>query len=165
MKQIKNNAMYPFLIILTVCCAAGTHSWAILFDNFVVNTAGLEGYHMGILQSVREVPGFLALLAVFMLMIIREHRLSVISIICLGAGVFATGLLPNFPGLIMTTLVSSIGFHYFETTRQSLTLQYFDRDQAPIVMGRQISAGAATSRDRAQAFNVLMVFLLVVLTA
>jgi len=145
MNRIKNNSMYPFLIILTICSTAGTHAWTVLFDNFVVNTAGLEGYHMGILQSVREIPGFLALLAVFALLIIKEHRLSVLSVICLGAGVFATGLMPSFPGLIMTTLVSSLGFHYFETTRQSLTLQYFDQDQAPIVMGRQISAGAATS--------------------
>lgn len=145
MNNYKQDSMYSFLIILTVCTTAGYQAWSILFDNFVVKTVGLQGYHMGILQSVREIPGFLALLVIFILLIIKEHKLSIISVMVLGAGLFATGLLPSFHGLILTTIVSSLGFHYYETTRQSLTLQYFDEDTAPLVIGRQISFGAATS--------------------
>ena len=145
MKNYRQDGMYYYLIILTICTTMGFHTWSILFDNFVVNTVGLEGYHMGILQSVREIPGFLALLVIFILLLIKEHRLSALSVMLLGAGLFATGLLPSFPGLILTTIVSSVGFHYYETTRQSLTLQYFDENTAPIVIGRQISFGAATS--------------------
>lgn len=145
MENIKNNPMYSFLMILTVCGTAGLQAWVILFDNFAINTAGLTAYHVGILQSIREIPGFLAMFAVFILLVIREHRLASLSILCLGAGVFATGLFPTFPGLIGTTLISSLGYHYFETARQSLTLQYFDRTQTPTVIGRQISMGAATS--------------------
>lgn len=145
MENYKKDSMYYFLIALTVCTTAGFQTWSILFDNFVVNTVGLEGYHMGILQSVREIPGFLALLVIFILMVLKEHKLSVLSVMTLGAGLFATGLLPSFSGLLVTTVVSSLGFHYYETTRQSLTLQYFDEKTAPVVMGRQISYGAATS--------------------
>ena len=137
--------MFHFLVILTVCSTAGYQTWSILFDNFVVKTVGLEGYHMGILQSVREIPGFLALLVIFILFILKEHKLSVLSVMVLGVGLFATGLMPSFSGLLVTTVVSSLGFHYYETTRQSLTLQYFDENTAPLVIGKQISYSAATS--------------------
>jgi len=39
----------------------------------------------------------------------------------------------------------STGFHYFETTNQSLTLQYFDKDTSPLVIGKLRSYGAATN--------------------
>jgi len=145
LKDFKNDKMFVFLIILTVCTTAGFQTWSILFDNFVVNTVGLDGYHMGILQSVREIPGFLSFFVIFLLFILREHKLSVLSVMLLGLGLLATGLMPSFYGLIFTTIVMSLGFHYYEITRQSLTLQYFDENTAPIVIGKQISYSAATS--------------------
>ncbi|WP_353119742.1 MFS transporter [Nitratidesulfovibrio sp.] len=145
MHATKNNSMYLFLMILTVCGAAGLQVWVILFDNFLVNSVGLTAYHAGILQSVREVPGFLSLLAVFALLVMHECRLAVLSVVCLGVGVFITGLWPSFTGLVVTTLVSSLGYHYFETARQSLTLQSFGLAETPTVLARQVSAGAATS--------------------
>lgn len=39
----------------------------------------------------------------------------------------------------------SFGFHYFETTNQSLTLQYFDKQTAPIVFGKLRSYAAASN--------------------
>ena len=45
----------------------------------------------------------------------------------------------------MTTLIMSVGYHYYETTNQSLTLQYTDRGTAPVVFGLQRSFAAATN--------------------
>jgi predicted MFS family arabinose efflux permease len=47
--------------------------------------------------------------------------------------------------VILTTLIMSFGFHYYETTNQSLTLQYFDTRTSPQVFGRQRSYAAATN--------------------
>lgn len=145
MQRIKKNPMYSYLIILSVCSTAGLQAWVILFDNFLVNTAGLEGYHAGFLQSVREIPGFIAMFAVFALLFIKEHKLAVVSILVLGIGIFITGLFPTFTGLIVTTLFSSLGFHYFETVRQSLSLQYFDKDETAGLISRMIAVASATS--------------------
>lgn len=145
MPEYKKELMYAYLIVLTVCSTAGLQCWRTLFDNFAVNAVGLDGYHVGVLQSVREIPGFLALLVTCVLLIIKEHRLSALSIILMGAGIFSTGLLPSFSGLIFTTLVMSFGFHYYETTSQSLTLQYFDKLTAPHVFSRQRSYAAAAN--------------------
>lgn len=136
MKNIKSNPMYLYLMILTICASAGLHVWRTLFDNFAIHIIGLDGHHIGILQSIREIPGFLSLLVVYILLVIREHKLSALAVLILGLGVALTGYLPSFSGIIFTTLIMSFGFHYFETTNQSLTLQHFDKVQAPLVFGR-----------------------------
>ena len=145
MPPTENRPMFRFLILLTISATIGLQAWQTLFNNFAVEAAGLNGGHIGVIQSVREIPGFLALLAVYAMLIIREHRLSALSVICLGLGVAATGLFPSYAGLVLTTLLMSFGFHYFETTNQSLTLQYFSQATAPWVFGRQRSAAAAAN--------------------
>jgi predicted MFS family arabinose efflux permease len=137
--------MLRFLVILTIASVAGLQGWMILFNNFAVEVAGLEGHHVGIIQSVREIPGFLALLAIFVMLFIREHRLSALSIVFLGVGTALAGFFPSYGGLLATTLLMSFGFHYFETTNQSLTLQYFSISQAPLIFGRLRSLSAAAS--------------------
>ena len=137
--------MFWYLAVLTICSTIGLQTWQTLFNNFAVDIAGLDGNHVGVIQSVREIPGFLALLAVYVIMIIREHRLSALSILLMGFGLAITGLLPFYAGLIFTTLVMSFGFHYYETTNMSLTLQYFDAHTSPWVFGKQRSYAAASS--------------------
>ncbi len=142
MNSLPKKPMYRFLMVLTIGSAIGLQGWRTLFNNFAVDAANLNGDHIGIIQSVREIPGFLALLAVFVLLFMKEHRLSVLSIFFLGIGITATGFFPGFSGLIITTVIMSFGFHYYETTNQSLTLQYFDKATAPLVFGRQRSYAA-----------------------
>ncbi len=145
MPEYKKEMMYSYLIVLTICSTAGLQCWRTLFDNFSVNVVGLDGNHVGLLQSVREIPGFLALLVTYVILIIKEHRLSALSIIILGAGIFMTGFFPSFYGLIFTTMVMSFGFHYYETTCQSLTLQYFDKLTSPHVFSQQRRYAAAAN--------------------
>ena len=145
LKAIKQNPMYRFLMVLTISSTIGLQTWRTLFDNFAVRAAGLDGNHIGVIQSVREIPGFLALLVVFAIMLIKEHRLSALSILVLGIGVAVTGLFPSYSGLLFTTLIMSFGFHYYETTNQSLTLQYFDKQTSPWVFGKLRSLAAASN--------------------
>ena len=145
MKTVKQNPMYQFLIVLTIASSVGLQAWLILFNNFAVEVAGLQGNHVGMIQSVREIPGFLALLAIFVIIFIKEHQLSALSILFLGIGLAATGIFPSYTGLLLTTLVASFGFHYFETTNQSLTLQYFDKHTSPWVFGKLRSLSAASN--------------------
>jgi len=145
LKAIQQNPMYRFLMVLTISSSIGLQTWRTLFDNFAVKAAGLDGNHIGVIQSVREIPGFLALLAVFAIMLIKEHRLSALSVLVLGIGVAVTGLFPSYSGLLFTTLIMSFGFHYYETTNQSLTLQYFDKQTSPWVFGKLRSQAAASN--------------------
>ena len=107
--------MLIFLLVLAVASTAAFQGWRTLFNNFAVEVGGLDGVHMGIIQSVREVPGFLSLLALYVLLVLREHRLAAVSVAVLGLGVALAGLAPSFWGLTCTTLLMSFGFHYYET--------------------------------------------------
>ena len=143
--KVKQNPMYLYLVVLTIGSTVGLQAWTTLFNNFAVEVAGLDGDRIGIIQSVREIPGFLAFLVVFVIRFIKEHRLSALSILFLGVGLAATGLFPSFVGLTLTTLVMSFGFHYYETTNMSLTLQYFRENESPWVFGKLRSLAAASS--------------------
>jgi len=143
--QYKMRRMYIFLLVLVVGVGVAFQGWRTLLNNYAVEVGGLSGLDIGIVQSVREVPGFLALLALYVILIMREHRLAALSVVVTGVGVALTGLFPSTLGLVVTTLIMSFGFHYFETMNQSLTLQYFDHSEAPLVMGRLRSVGALTN--------------------
>ncbi|MGD9227914.1 MAG: MFS transporter [Desulfobacterales bacterium] len=158
-KEIKKNPMFLYLAVLSISSTIGLQAWLTLFNNFAVDIAGLDGNHIGVIQSLREVPGFLALLAVYIIMVLEEHRLSALSILVLGLGLALTGLFPSYPGLILTTLVMSFGFHYYETTNMSLTLQYFDALTSPWVFGKQRSYAAASSIALGLLIYVLAFFL------
>ncbi len=142
---IKRSPMYRFLLLLTIASAVGLQGWRTLFNNFAVEQAGVDGFWIGLIQSVREAPGFLALVVIYLLWIIEEHRLSSLSVIVLGFGITLTGLFPSPIGLLVTTLLMSTGFHYFETTNQSLTLQYFSLQDSPGVLARFRSLSAFTN--------------------
>ncbi|KUJ95706.1 MAG: hypothetical protein PWR24_1661 [Desulfonauticus sp.] len=128
--------MYFFLLVLTVVTTFGFQGWRTLLNNFAVEVVNINGQQMGLLQSLREVPGFLALLVIYLLLWFKEHRLLVFSVFLLALGIGLTGFLPTFYGFIFTTLLMSFGFHYYETLNQSLTLQYFSQQEAPLVMAR-----------------------------
>lgn len=137
--------MFRFLAILSIAATVGLQAWRTLFNNFAVELVQLNGYQVGIIQSLREIPGFLALLVIYIILVIKEHKFSALSVLILGLGVGLTGFFPSYIGLIITTMIMSFGFHYFETTNQSLTLQYFEKNKSPLVMGKLRSYGAATN--------------------
>lgn len=137
--------MYGYLILLAVGLALGFQSWRTLFNNYAIDEIGINGFQAGVIQSVREVPGFLALLVVYLLLLLKEHKLAAVSVLVSGLGIAAAGWFPSFAGLVFTTLLMSTGFHYFETINKSLTLQHFNKREAPVVYGKIKSLGALTN--------------------
>ena len=119
--------------------------WMVLLNNFVVEKAAFTGREIGILQSLREVPGFLAFTAVYVLLFIKEQKFALLSLGLTAIGVAATGFFPSVFGLYITTIIMSIGFHYFETVNQSLTLQWINKDKTAHFMGKMLSAKSAAS--------------------
>lgn len=135
------------IVFLTALAAVnwfGFAAWNALLNNFAKEQAGFDGLAMGLLQSIREVPGLLAVTALIFLLVLREQTLAYVSLVLLGVGVAATGYFPSVHGLWVTTLIMSVGFHYYETMAQSLTLQLFSKAEAPKVLGRLSAVTAAT---------------------
>lgn len=131
-----------FLMVLAFVNWFGYASWSALLNNFAKEAAGFTGQDIGILQSVREIPGFLAFTAIILFWIMREQVLAYLSLLTLGLGVALTGFYPSLGGLLLTTTIMSIGFHYYETAQQSLQLQLLPKSEAPRLLGRIAGASA-----------------------
>ena len=145
METYKNKPMYAYLMVLVICASAGLQGWMALFTNFAKEVIGVNGFQIGVAQAVREIPGLLTFVVMYVLLFMKEHRLSAWSVVLLGIGIGATGFFTTFPGLLMVTVIMSIGFHWFETTNKSLTVQYFDIQEAPAVFARLRGYGALTN--------------------
>jgi hypothetical protein len=129
-------------MILVIAASAGLQGWVAIYTNFAKDVVGVDGFGIGISQSVREIPGFLTFLVIYLLLIVKEHRLSAWSVILLGFGISITGFFTSFTGLLFTTFTMSVGFHYFETTNKSLTVQYFNPLESATVFARLRGYGA-----------------------
>ena len=136
---------HTLLVLMSIAMPIAFSTWTVLLNNFVVERAAFTGIEIGILQSLREVPGFLAFTAVFVLLVLKEQTFAVIALALLGIGVAMTGFFPNAIGLYLTTVLMSIGFHYFEVLKQSLALQWYSKAEAPRAFGKLISVGSITS--------------------
>lgn len=117
-------------------------AWMALTNNFAIEILSFTGKEIGIQQSIREIPGFLSFAAVFLLLLGREQTWAYISIILLGAAAAVTGIFSSFQGFLITTFISSVGFHYYETMHQSLSLQWLPKKTAPATMGKILAVGS-----------------------
>ena len=133
------------LIVLAAAMPIAFATWSALLNNFVIEVAGFTGVEIGWLHTVREIPGFLAIGVILLLLFIREQILGVIALILLGCATAVTAYFPSFGGILYVTLFSSIGFHYFETVNQSLQLQWIDRKRAPQMLGWLVAVGSGSS--------------------
>ncbi len=140
------------LYVMVISMVISFSTWMSLLNNFTIEVASFNGSQIGILQSLREIPGFMAFTVVLVILFIAQQYLVYISILVLGLGTALTGFFPSAIGLYITTVVMSLGFHYLETLNQSLSLQWIDKKRAPIILGK-ISA--------IKSFTGLVVFVLI----
>ena len=134
----------PALLLMLMAAAMQLSfaSWSALQYNFAYEMLGFTGKEIGIQQSIREIPGFLSFAAVFFLFAMREQTFGMVSLVLLGLGTAATGYFPTAMGFYITTFIGSVGFHYYETMHQSLSLQWLPKKTAAATMGKILSAGS-----------------------
>lgn len=143
------------LFVMAMAMPIAFATWSALLNNFVIEVAQFDGTDIGWLHTVREIPGFFAIGVIALIMFIREQVLGLVALALLGAATAVTAQFPSMAGILTVTMLSSIGFHYYETVNQSLQLQWIDKARAPQMLGWLLSAGSAAT---------LLVYLLIVLT-
>jgi hypothetical protein len=145
-KQLKSwQSPFVFLAVAHIIMAITFAAWMAMLNNFVVEEAAFTGAEIGMLQSLREIPGFLAFTAVFVLLVFSEQVFALISLCVLSIGVAITGLFPSVYGLYATTVLMSIGFHYYETINNSLSLQWLKKEETAQKLGKLMSIKSAAS--------------------
>ena len=133
------------LVVTAAAMPIAFATWNALLNNFVIEVAGFTGVEIGWLHSVREVPGFLAIGVIALIMFVREQVLGLVALLLLGAATAVTAWFPSLGGILTITMLSSIGFHYYETVNQSLQLQWIPRERAPQVLGWLVAVASAAS--------------------
>ncbi len=133
------------LFVMALTMPIAFNAWSALLNNFVIEAANFDGADIGLLHTVREIPGFLAVGVIAVIIFIREQVLAMISLMMLGVATAVTAWFPSLGGLLFVTLFSSIGFHYYETVNQSLQLQWLPKDRAPQVLGWLVAMGSAAT--------------------
>jgi hypothetical protein len=130
------------LYLLAIGNTIAFATWQVMLNNFAIEQAAFTGEEIGILQSLREVPGFLAFTAIFVMIFIRQQTFAILALLTLGIGTAITAFYPTALWLYFSTVVMSIGFHYLETLHNSLSLQWLSKDEAPKVLGKILSVRA-----------------------
>jgi len=134
------------LFVSNLVLMFGFQMWQVVFNNLAVEDLGLEAGAVGAVQSIREIPGLMGFLFVLMVAVLgSEMRVMGVNVVVLGLGLLLTGLARDLPALIMGTLVTSIGFHYFASGSEAVLLQVTAHAETPRALGRLSSVGALAS--------------------
>ena len=148
MKEItKKGIINPItlLILMSIAMPVAFNVWSAMLNNFVVEKAAFTGVEIGIYKALGRFQGFY-LLQLFLSFLLLENRyLQFLPWLCWDWGVSMTGFFPSAYGLYFTTIVMSTGFHYFEAVKQSLSLQWLSKEEAPKILGKLIAVGSLTS--------------------
>ncbi|QUM75741.1 MFS transporter [Moritella sp. 24] len=137
--SLSKDSPFVFLALAGIVMSMTFSAWNALLNNFAIENAAFTGAEIGTLQSIREIPGLLAFTAAFVLLILKEQVFAIIALSLLSIGVAITGFFPSVYGLYATTVLMSVGFHYYETINQSLSLQWFSKAEAPALLGRLLA--------------------------
>jgi predicted MFS family arabinose efflux permease len=133
------------LFLMAAAMPIAFATWSALLNNFVIEVANFDGSDIGWLHTVREIPGFFAIGVIAIIIFMREQVLGLVSLMMLGVATAITAYFPSFGGILTITMLSSIGFHYYETVNQSLQLQWLSKSEAPKVLGLLLAAGSAAT--------------------
>ena len=133
------------LFLMAFAMPIAFNTWSALLNNFVIEVANFDGSDIGLLHTVREIPGFLAVGVIAIIIFVREQVLGLVSLVLLGVATAVTAYFPSLAGILTLTMLSSIGFHYYETVNQSLQLQWLPIANAPWIMGCMMALGSAAT--------------------
>ncbi len=137
-----NRRMLVYLVVSNFMLYFGFRFWQAMFNNFAVEEMGVGPASIGWIQAVREVPGLMGFLVGFLALFFSEVRIMALSVALMGVGMFLTGQATNIPFLLVSTVVMSLGFHFFYPSNNAMVLMAVEKQHAPKTLG-QLSSLAA----------------------
>ena len=130
------------LFVANLFLYLGFNVWRAMFNNYAVEEIGITATQIGLIQSLRELPGLMGFILGFVAIWLSEMRIMGISVLLMGLGLVATGWADGLSGLVLGTMIMSIGFHWFYPSSNSVVLMGVGREDAPKVLGKLRSVAA-----------------------
>ena len=142
-EMLKNNRRtLIYLVISNFLLYFGFRVWQAMFNNFAVEEIGIGPASMGWVQALREVPGLMGFFLGLLALLLSEVRIMALSVILLGGGIFLTGQANNIPFLLVSSVIMSVGFHFFYPSNTAVMLMVVQKENAPKTLGQFRSLGA-----------------------
>ncbi|MGE5578741.1 MAG: MFS transporter [Bacillota bacterium] len=116
-----------------------------IFNNFVVETLHIQPDQLGLVQSIREIPGLLTAPLAVVQGFFKENVWAGLCLLVTAAGLFLHTTVFNFPMLVVATLVLSTGFHLFYPAQSSIVMKTALPEERATRMGQMNSGANAAS--------------------
>jgi MFS family permease len=130
--------------VLTFLFSYGFAVYTGVFQNYLRDVVHAKPIDLGILESLREVPGLLAAVTAGSLMMLAQSRVAALGLVVTGLGIGATMLTRTLPPLIAASMFWSVGFHLYATVSGAITLALAKGKEGGRHLGR-MSGIAATA--------------------
>jgi MFS family permease len=134
---------FTLLTITTFLAAIVINIPQTISPNFFRDEIGMDGALNGYLIAIREVPGFLLIFVAAILLRQGLARATAIALAVAGIGYFLFAGANTFVGLIIPTLIASVGYHSWLQLQDALGLSLAARGEEGSVLGRFRSIGFA----------------------
>lgn len=126
----------------TFCYAFGFAVYNGLFQNFFREILHGEPGQLGVLESLREVPGLLTAFTAGILAMVSETRIGSLALLVSAAGIAATGFAPSYWPLVAITVFWSVGMHLWFSLSPAITLALAEGKEGGRHLGRMAGIGA-----------------------
>jgi len=123
----------------------GFNVWRSLFNNFAIEELAVRADQIGLIQSIRELPGLLGFWLAFLALILSELQVLSLSTVVMGLGLIALAWADSWASLIVGTLIMSIGFHAFYPYSSAVALKATEGRETTRLLGTIRSAGAVAA--------------------
>src|SRR5688572_30431697 len=113
---------WVLLTLLTFLFGFGFAIYSGVFQNFLRDEMHSGPLQLGQLESLREIPGFLAALTTGTLVALAESRVAALGLLITAVGIGATGAVSGYWTLVAVTVFWSVGFHLWASVAPAITL-------------------------------------------
>ncbi|MCD6504356.1 MFS transporter [Candidatus Bathyarchaeota archaeon] len=92
------------------------------YTNFLVNELGIEAFQIGVLESIREVPGLLTAFILGPMLHFTQPLLASLFLMVFGLGMCGVSTVSDWVQVVFWSVIWSVGFHCWNPIRSSITL-------------------------------------------
>lgn len=112
-----------------------------LYNNFIVESVGIEAHELGVIEALREVPGLLNVVIIALLMGVAPALFGCWSLVILGLGIIGFTQVDSVLTLALFSVVWSIGFHCWIPLETAMALTFSEDKEKGRVLGLLRSVG------------------------
>ena len=132
----RRNELYLFFaVIVAVNLALGFSDG--LFSNYFMDVYQIDGFHRGLIELPREMPGVITFFLVSALSFLGDITIAIFAQAIAAVGLVVLGFVtPSFEVMLVFLFINSLGVHLYMPLRDSIGMSLAEPDQIGKRMGQ-----------------------------